>query len=291
MHCLALRHAPRIIRMLCQHSIIRFARFYEIESIHVHLYRQLQLPTEDRMRLQAHWVTWVELCKSLNAPFHRALSAWHRLVCKTDLPTHLVGHVNDIVAGAAVAETTCVCERTLTLDDGAAHSGELLRQDAPSASGAFHTCAAADTVCLEDAAGTARAPGEVRCVATCAVGPGWRFALRLLGASCEATVAAQEGLVALREVHDLHGRMRREMMELQMQPGLVLRPLQLARIYGTHVVHNTAPADFMQLCQLAAAQQRWLQAFKVPPVLRADLPHIDWADIAQPAPTAANVAG
>lgn len=107
---------------------------------------------------------------------------------------------------------------------------------------------------------------------------GWDGALRLLGASARETVAAERGLLGLRDVHETHGRVRRETMVLQLQPGVVLGPLQLAHLWTAHMHWGTTMADMMKLCELAASHQRWHDMVFVPEVLRAPapLPEYQW---------------
>ena len=100
--------------------------------------------------------------------------------------------------------------------------------------------------------------------------------LPMLGASAQASATAAEGFLGLVRVHAMHGKIRHELYELQLEPGVLLGPLKMARVMGAHVVAGGPPLDVMQLCQLAVAQQRWRDACAPPEVLQRPLPACEW---------------
>lgn len=88
---------------------------------------------------------------------------------------------------------------------------------------------------------------------------------RLLGGCVEATRAAQEALEMLWGVHVADADLYADTMDLQVQPMLILGLVQTARVFCGHLTHDTAPLDFMALCQLAKTQQHRTQMFREPP--------------------------
>lgn len=225
----------------------------QYDSFHVHLYRQLQLTAEDRQRLITHWTMWSQLCMALNATFHSALSTLAGLAQADEVPKALRVRITNLAAG-----------------DRRASSFPRHEQSACS------TLGSGDTV--QEVGGCQLSTGMVVQKLHGAQGRGWDGALRLLGASGCETAAAERGLLALRDVHEAHSRVRRETMELQMQPGVLLRPLQLARLWTAHIPCGTVAADLMKICQLAAQHQRWLRMAAQPPVLQRPMLSCQWLD-------------
>lgn len=86
---------------------------------------------------------------------------------------------------------------------------------------------------------------------------------QLLGSCAEATVAAREALEKLWAVHVADADLYADTLDLQLQPRLILGLEQLVRVYAGHLMHETAPVDFMALCQLAKTQQHRAEMFNM----------------------------
>lgn len=85
--------------------------------------------------------------------------------------------------------------------------------------------------------------------------------VRLLGASAEATTAARDALEQLWATHAADAELYADTLDLQMQPTLILGLDQVARLFSVHLMHDTAPVDFMALCQMARTQQHREEMF------------------------------
>lgn len=85
--------------------------------------------------------------------------------------------------------------------------------------------------------------------------------VRLLGGSAEATAAARDALEQLWAAHVADAELYADTLDLQMQPALILGLDQVARLFSVHLLHDTAPVDFMALCQMAKTQQHREEMF------------------------------
>lgn len=237
----------------------------QLENTHIQLYRQLRLTPEDRLRLVAHWNMWRQLNESLDLSFQDAVATLSGLPQTDDVPVALLLHISQVATGnrkvqwASSDDNPSESSSSGNILPWGAHSG-------PSSDGA------ADSEAVSSQAGL----GDVKAAWACEEEAELELMSRFLGGSSAVTATAERGLVQLCLVQEAHGRIRRETMELQMQPGLILSPLQHAHVMGAHVLNNSAPADLMQLCQLAAAQQRWHDVFELPPVMHKRMPGCEW---------------
>ena len=238
----------------------------QIESVHVRLYRQLRLTLYDCAKLASHWETGRRRHRALDPPFQAAVQRLQRLTQVADMPAAFLAHVGSLAGGHT-------CTRP-DLDRDFA--------DAEYLSDNTH----------EDAAATAAASGDFseestgRGLEGLSLGrakvqsPRTEGRMALLGASAEATLVATQTVLALWRVHDAHGRVIGEVRTMQYLPAVLLEPLKMARVLGTHVMSGEAPADVLQLCQLAAAQQRW-RATRTPSAgVPGPLPSYQWLQAA-----------
>ena len=201
------------------------------------LYRQLQLTEDERSRLVAHLSALNQRSMALDAPFGAALATLARLLQPSDIPAALVAHISAAAAGTHAGGSARVSCAACVTD----------RHDT-------HACGGGE--------GGAAGDGVWGC---------------MLGACPAQSAAAERGLLALREVHAAHGRMRREMRELELQPGVLLPPLQIARVLTSHILTCAANADMVKLCQLATSQRRWRDLVSTH-VMQQPLPAYQWLE-------------
>eukprot|EP00892_Ulva_mutabilis_P000106 jgi/Ulvmu1/10096/UM006_0043.1 len=248
LNCLALPQTTRMIYTLSNYAVFPLTQFHEdfavadqwpaeqVETMHVHLYRQLQVTPDQLARLAGHWTAWRGFTSALDAKLSASLRLFSNVSCAEDLPRAFVTHITGLASG------------TSSLRDP-----RLGPKGVPGAAAALcELCglprAKHTAQCENDADDSTRPPQR-------------NGVLRLLGCSAAATAAAVKGLRGLVSMHESHGRVIGHIKEYQLQPGVLLDALQLARIYGAHVLSGTAPADMLQLCQLADPQQRWSRAW------------------------------
>lgn len=79
---------------------------------------------------------------------------------------------------------------------------------------------------------------------------------RRLGESAAATAMAATAMRELWTMHEADAVMLAETIDLQVQPGALLEPPQLAQSFGWHLLHRSTPIDFMSICRLAANERR-----------------------------------
>lgn len=253
--------------------------------MHVRLYRDLRLSQEERARLVAHWNMWRQHIAALDCPFRTALQLLQQLPQPGDLPAAFVSHVSAVADGTVAVNSRR--ERKLKCRQCRCWSGFSSDVAAQGDVRMHATCAVvAEDLADQDAPRIAAGQMYGRALDRCGADPrqeervarpeSTAAAVPMLGASAPVSVTAVQGFRALVSVHEMHGRVRGELKELQLQPGVVLGPLKIARIMGAHLAFGAAPADMMQVCQLAAAQQRWRAAFVPPQGLSAPLPDYEW---------------
>eukprot|EP00892_Ulva_mutabilis_P002143 jgi/Ulvmu1/1192/UM108_0020.1 len=88
----------------------------------------------------------------------------------------------------------------------------------------------------------------------------------LLGGCPEATAAPREAHEVPWAVHVAEAGHYAEMMDVQFQPMLLMAPEQVARLFAGHLTLETAPVDFMALCQLAKTQHHRDEILRTLPV-------------------------
>ena len=260
----------------------------QVESMHVRLYRQLQVTHDERAQLTAHWNTARQHTIALDAPFHSSMRLLQRLLRSEDLPAAFVAHVSGVAAGTHAASFResgmPPCAHCGACDDSYScfHKGDGNRSNAPDR--------IRRDVCQESATDSMHAnkiEGQGYPMhdgyGDSAQLEGWFARLArsdvvfpMLGASAQASATAAEGFVGLVRVHKMQGRIRGELTELQLEPGVLLGPLKMARVMGAHVVAGGPPLDVMQLCQLAVAQQRWRDAHAPLEEVLRPLPACEW---------------
>ena len=228
--------------------------------MHVRLYRRLQLTADERARLAAHWKMWRQHNTALDAAFHCTLQVLQRLLQPDDVPAAFASHVSAIAAGTRAATARRAKRRAARTTHARARNEALT-----GSRGGGHG--------QDDADGAPRSEALHAWVWRVVEG---KTVLPLLGASAQATVVASQAFLRLAGVHQTHSRIRGELKELQLEPGMLLGPLKMACVLGANVVSGAAPADMMQLCQLAAAQQRWYDTFKPPDYVSRPLPEYEW---------------
>eukprot|EP00892_Ulva_mutabilis_P001602 jgi/Ulvmu1/11442/UM076_0016.1 len=91
----------------------------------------------------------------------------------------------------------------------------------------------------------------------------------LLGARPADVAAAGESMHALWTMHEADALMITETIDLQIQPGALLEPPQIAQAFGVHLLHGSTPIDFMSICRLAAAERRRAAVARIPDICHA----------------------
>ena len=226
--------------------------------MHVRLYRRLQLTAEERARLIAHWRMWRQHNAALDAAFHSAVQVLQRLLQPDDVPAAFVSHVSAIADGSRVVNPGRAMQPAKRV------TGSHNRVRNGCRTGGHNQYVLSGPPCPKTVHAWVWGVVEGKTV------------LPMLGASAQATVVASQAFLRLAGVHEHHGRIRGELKELQLEPGMLLGPLKMACVLGANVVSGAAPADMMQLCQLAAAQQRWYDTFKPPDYVSRPLPEYEW---------------
>eukprot|EP00892_Ulva_mutabilis_P000108 jgi/Ulvmu1/10098/UM006_0047.1 len=186
------------------------SEYCEIESMHVHLYRQLQLTTKDGARLAAHRRQWRGLNGSLDASFLESMRLLQSVPTVDGPPAGLLADIADVASGKRVFR-------------------------------ALNRAASAGGAAWGVWSGRRAVPAG------------------MLTTGSQRGFDGSPGLV---HVHEAHERVVGHMKEFQLLPGVLLGALQYACIYGAHVLSGTTPADVLQLCQLADAQERWRRSWE-----------------------------
>eukprot|EP00892_Ulva_mutabilis_P005790 jgi/Ulvmu1/3583/UM169_0001.1 len=228
----AYRDAPRIIRTMGLSAARPLMKYFEVENMHVQLYRQLGLSTADKERMADVWQAWERRRRALNKPHAAALAALRTL------------------EGLAALPDTVVCSITACENGWAQHThpgnsqhGARARQD--TCTHAWDACGRAGST---DAAGSPQHVPRAGLLGECAV----------------ATGVAVHAFRELSAVHRADAELYVEMVELQIQPEAMYSLDTMSRFFCAHLVHGVAPADFLALCQLAAAQRSRAQLFQLP---------------------------
>eukprot|EP00892_Ulva_mutabilis_P000107 jgi/Ulvmu1/10097/UM006_0045.1 len=102
LNCLSLPQMSRTIYSLSNYALFPMSEYCEIESMHVHLYRQLQLTTKDGARLAAHRRQWRGLNGSLDASFLESMRLLQSVPTVDGPPAGLLADIADVASGKRV---------------------------------------------------------------------------------------------------------------------------------------------------------------------------------------------
>eukprot|EP00892_Ulva_mutabilis_P004399 jgi/Ulvmu1/2330/UM013_0178.1 len=250
------RGAPRMTRDMDVNLVHALIKYCEVENMHVLLYRGLGLSAADKERMADLWHAWERRRRSLNKPHAAALAALRGLPGPDALSTEIVA----------------ACMRSgdpIKLSQHAQHASpsstaleQLSRGHNVYGGSGMHELHAWGHKFKINRAG-ARPFGTDRVGHLPCVG--------LLGECHAATGAAMHALQDLAAVHKADGDLYADTLELQGQPGAVLSLEKLCRVCCAHLEHEVVQADFLALCQLAAAQRSRDQMLRQPPMFGSDV--------------------
>eukprot|EP00892_Ulva_mutabilis_P004396 jgi/Ulvmu1/2328/UM013_0176.1 len=250
------RDAPRTIRTMALNSSYTLLKYFEVENMHVQLYRQLGLSAADKERMADVWQAWERRRRSLNKPYHAALAALRNVPGPAAVPGEIVRCVIACSADLATTAEQAQHAQVSASDDGMGDVGM----------GGGH----GESVHEGHAYGSVIAAGWYdRSPSMAANGNTQRLhCAGLLGECPVATGAAMHALQGLEAVHRADSDLYLEIVELQCQPEALLSLEQAVTVYCAHLMHEVAQADFIALCQLAASQRSRtrMHAFKMPSV-------------------------
>ena len=223
------------------------------------------------MRLVAHWRAGRRRYKELDPPFGAAIDLLRLVLQRGDVLVRFGRHVSGIASGCSMPHCTSVRrsdsgrQACIPVDLFNGLPGSVMSHGNPAASPGHDETPPREGG-MERAIAVPGISGEARTAAQ----------VSMLGASAEVTAVAADGLFQLRQVHEEHGRVIGQIRTVQNVPGALLEPLKLARVLGAHVMSRGIPADMMQLCQLAEAEQRWRDTFAPPEGVSRPLPGYEW---------------
>eukprot|EP00892_Ulva_mutabilis_P004400 jgi/Ulvmu1/2331/UM013_0179.1 len=254
------RDAPRTIRTMAVNSSHALLKYCKVENMHEQLYRGLGLSVADL------WQAWERRRRSLNKPHAAALAALRALPGPDALSTEILS------ACMRTADPRKLSQHAQQASQSSTTPEHLSRGHNIYGGGGMHELHAwGDKLKMNWAgarpSGTDRV-GDLPCVG-------------LLGECHAAAGAAMHALRDLAAVHTADGDLYAENVDLQCQPDAVLSLEKLCRVCYTvidqlcrvccaHLEHVVAQADFLALCQLAAAQRSRDRMFRKPPMFVRD---------------------
>eukprot|EP00892_Ulva_mutabilis_P001618 jgi/Ulvmu1/11457/UM076_0033.1 len=102
-HMLLLADASRIIRRLSVNGTVPIIQQYQVENMHVRVYRALQLTSDQRNTMADIWSEWEQRRRSVDAPVATARDCLDALPQFIPIPAVFAQHVFDIAQGKPAA--------------------------------------------------------------------------------------------------------------------------------------------------------------------------------------------
>ena len=266
-----------LLYLLMMDAIVPLIAFDEVDNMHARLYKALQLTECQRATLATFWRQWVARRHALDETSAEAIEALSAVPTTLRIPdlvqtqvNALCGEKKHVSSGTAINgkggagephiawigygdgnKRYCATEDRMFVQAGGCATLEVAmcaHQYGLNARlcGTSHGALEGEEACSDDACISAEGGGR-----------------DLVGQNGGRMHAAATALKQLRSVHEADKDMFLDCLDAQI-PDSMLSAAQIVCMGSASLLHAGPPFDFLNLCQMAATQERRIQLLKKP---------------------------